>query len=203
LKSTLLDGAMQLNFAAYFYNWENQQTIFVSPITGPAFVNIPESDLQGFEAEMKWVPAEGWYISAALGLQDTEIQSTTDPRFVEVGHELPFAADTSANLLVIKDINIGNNVLSLQADWQYRSKPKAYAREINFIDELEEVNRINARISYVFGNNGQYEIAAFGENLTENETCAYKWDLTGIQGTTYCVANEAVAFYGVQGRISF
>ncbi len=191
------------------YTWENQQTIFVSPITGPAFVNIPESDLQGFEAEMKWVPAEGWYISAALGLQDTEIQSTTDPRFVQVGHELPFAADTSANVMVIKDINIGNNVLSLQADWQYRSEPKIYARDIgadpstNFIDEIEEVNRLNARVSYAFGSDRQFEIAAFGENITENETCSYKWDLTGISGTTYCVANEAVAFYGVQGRINF
>ncbi len=209
LKSTLLDGAMNLNLAAYFYTWKNQQTIFVSPITGPAFVNIPESDLMGFEAELKWAPAEGWYISAALGLQDTEIKSTTDPRFVQVGHELPFAADTSANLLVIKDIIIGDNVLSLQADWQYRSKPKIYARDIgadpttNFIDEIEKVDRINARVSYVFGGDQQYEIAAFGENLTENQTCSYKWDLTGISGTTYCVANEATAFYGVQGRIRF
>jgi len=209
LKSTLLDGAMQINLSAYMYTWENQQTIFVSPITGPAFVNIPESDLQGFEAEMKWAPAEGWLVSAALGLQDTEIQSTTDPRFVQVGHELPFAADTSANVMAIKDINIGNNVLSLQADWQFRSEPKIYARDIgadpttNFIDEIEEVNRINARVSYVFGSDQQFEIAAFGENLSENETCSYKWDLTGISGTTYCVANEAVAFYGVQGRISF
>jgi iron complex outermembrane receptor protein len=209
LKSTLLDGAMQINLAAYMYTWENQQTIFVSPITGPAFVNIPESDLQGFEAEMKWAPAEGWLISAALGLQDTEIQSTTDPRFVQVGHELPFAAETSANLMVIKDINIGNNVLSLQADWQYRDAAKIYARDIgadpstNFIDEIEEVDRINARVSYVFGSDQQFEVAAFGENLSENETCSYKWDLTGISGTTYCVANEAVAFYGVQGRIRF
>jgi iron complex outermembrane recepter protein len=209
LKSTLLDGAMHFNLAAYFYTWKNQQTIFVSPITGPAFVNIPESDLMGFEAELKWAPAEGWYISAALGLQDTEIQSTTDPRFVQVGHELPFAADTSANLMLLKDINIGNNILTLQADWQYRSAPKIYARDIgadpstNFIDEIEEVKRFNARASYVFGGDQQYEIAVFGENLTENETCSYKWDLTGLQGTTYCVANEATAFYGVQGRISF
>ena len=93
--------------------------------------------------------------------------------------------------------------MELEADWQYRSKLKIYARDINFIDEIEKVDRINARVSYVFGDDGQFSIAAFGENITENETCSYKWDLTGIQGTTYCVANEAVAFYGVQGRIRF
>ena len=40
-------------------------------------------------------------------------------------------------------------------------------------------------------------------NVTENETCSYKWDLTGISGTTYCVANEAEAFYGIEARIQF
>ena len=93
--------------------------------------------------------------------------------------------------------------MELEADWQYRSKLKIYARDINFIDEIEKVDRINARVSYVFGSDQQFEIAAFGENLSENETCSYKWDLTGISGTTYCVANEAMAFYGVQGRIRF
>lgn len=203
LKSSLLDGAMQLNLAAYSYEWENQQTIFVDPQTGPAFVNIPKSELMGFEAELKWAPVDDLYLMAALGLQDTEIQSSSDTRFVQVGHELPFAADTSGNLLVIKDIDIQGNTLSLQADWQYRSAAKAYARDIVFIDEIEELSQINARVSYVFGNDRQYEIAAFGENLTEERTCAYKWDLTGIAGTTYCVANEGVAFYGVQGHVRF
>ncbi len=203
LKSTLADGSVHLNLAAYFYTWDNQQTIFVSPATGPAFVNIPESELMGFEAELKWAPAEGWFISAGLGVMDTEIQSSTDTRFVQVGHELPFAADTSANLLVIKDIELGPNMLSLQADWQYRSDLKTYARDVVYMDELEDVNVINARISYAFGAEQQYEVAVFGENLTEDEGCHYKWDLTGISGTTYCVAREATAFYGIQGRITF
>jgi iron complex outermembrane receptor protein len=203
LKSSLADGSVQLNLAAYLYTWENQQTIFVSPQTGPAFVNIPESDLMGFEVELKWAPAEGWYISAGLGLMDTEIQSSSDTRFVQVGHALPFAAETSANLLVIKDIELGPNTLSLQADYQYRSDLKAYARDVIYMDELQDVNVINARVSYAFGADQKYEIAVFGENLTEDEGCHYKWDLTGISGTTYCVAREAAAFYGVQGRISF
>jgi iron complex outermembrane receptor protein len=203
LKTSLADGTVQLNLAAYLYNWDNQQTIFVSPQTGPAFVNIPESDLFGFEAELKWAPAQGWFISAGLGVMDTEIQSSTDTRFVQVGHELPFAADTSANFLVIKDIELGPNMLSLQADWQYRSDLKTYARDVVYMDELEDVNVINARISYAFGAEQQYEVAVFGENLTEDEGCHYKWDLTGISGTTYCVAREATAFYGIQGRITF
>jgi iron complex outermembrane receptor protein len=209
LKSELAGGSLQLNLAGYFYTWDNQQTIFVSPITGPAFVNIDESELMGLEAELKWVPAPDWYISVGLGLQDTEIKKSTDARFVEEGHELPFAAPFSANVMAVKDFAVGDGVVSVQADWQYRDAAKAYARDIgddpstNFIDEIEELSQINARVSYRFGPDWRYEITAFGENLTEDKTCAYKWDLTGISGTTYCVANEGEAFYGVQGRMSF
>ncbi len=204
VKSSLLDGRMQLNASTYFYTWKNQQTIFVSPTEGPTFVNIPESELKGLEVEMRWAPGGGWFVNAALGLQETEITKASSTGFDEVGHELPFAADTSFNLLVVKEIELGNgNILSLQADWQYRNAPKAYARDINFIDELEDTDRINFRVGYSFGDDDRYEVSAFGENITENETCAYKWDLTGISGTTYCVANEAAAFYGIQSRANF
>ncbi len=203
MKSDLLDGSLQFNLSTYFYTWNNQQTLFVDPTTGPVFVNIPESELKGFEAELRWAPADGWFFVVGLGLQDTEILESSDTRFVQVGHELPFAADTSANLLGSKEFTIGAGVLTLQADWQYRSAPKAYARDIALVDELEEVSKVNARVNYVFGPQQRYEIAVFGENLTENETCAYKWDLFAFSGTTYCVANEATAFYGVQGRWNF
>ncbi|MEM7016523.1 MAG: TonB-dependent receptor [Pseudomonadota bacterium] len=209
VKSDLMNSALQLNAAAYFYTWENQQTVFVSPVTGPAFVNIPESDLYGLELELKWAVGNGWFVSAGLGLQDSEIQSSTDERFVQVGHELPFVAKSSANIFLLKETQLGQGLLTVQGDWQYRSAAKAYARDIgadpttNFIDELERVSQFNVRISYLFGDDEEYEVAIFGENLTENETCAYKWDLTGIAGTTYCVANEAKAFYGLQGLMRF
>lgn len=203
LKMDLLDGAMQLNLGAYTYEWSNQQTIFVSPINGPTFVNIPTSDLMGMEAELKWVPAEGWFISAGLGLQDTKITKTSGTGFDQEGHELPFAAPESVNLLVTKELDVGQGVLTLQGDYQYRSSPKAYARDINYIDELEATKRLNARVSYLFGEAQAYELSLWGENLTENESCHYKWDLTGISGTTYCVAKEAEAFYGFTFRIKF
>lgn len=203
VKSTLADGRLELNAATYFYRWNDFQTIFVNPSFGPEFVNIPETQLKGVEAEIRWAPADGWLVQGGVGFMDTEITEGSGTGFDEEGHELPFAAPRSANLLVIKDTPVGNGVLSLQADVQYRSNAKAYAKPVPLVDELEGGTFVNARIGYGFGSNEQYQISLWGTNLTEEETCQYKWDLFAFSGTTYCVANEASAFYGLEGRIRF
>jgi iron complex outermembrane receptor protein len=197
-----MDGSLQLNAATYYYVWDDQQIFFVGP-NGPEFANIDESELTGFELEFQWAPAEGWYISGGIGVMDTEITKSSDPGAAQKGHELAFAADRSANLIVIKEIPLGNGVLSLQADYQYQSAPKAYYIQKRLVDELEELSIVNARVSYVFGDSEQYEVAFYGQNLSEEESCSYKWDLTVMSGTAYCVANEAAAFYGIQGRWNF
>lgn len=202
-KSDLLDGAMQLNVSAYFYIWKDQQTFYVNPASGPLFANIPESELKGLEVEWKWAPTDSLLIQAAVGLQDTEITEAGPTDLDDQGHELPFASKKSANLLVIKDFELGDGLLSLQADVSYKSAAKAYARSIGFVDELEAATIVNARLSYVFGGERQFELSLFGENLSEEETCSYKTELFAFSGTAYCVANEAVAFYGLQGKIRF
>ncbi|MGI9284798.1 MAG: TonB-dependent receptor, partial [Pseudomonadales bacterium] len=124
-KTTLLDGALQLNAAAFYYIWEDQQIFFVGP-NGPEFANIDESELTGLEVEFQWSPAEGWFLSGGIGLMDTEVTESSDEGAAEEGHELAFSADSSANLMVLKEIPLGNGRLTLQADYQYQSAPKAY-----------------------------------------------------------------------------
>lgn len=201
-KSTLMEGSMQFNVAAFYYIWNDQQLFFVGA-AGPDFANVDESTLMGLDVELKWVPAENWLLQAGLGLLDSQVQESTDSLAATEGRELPFAADTSANLLVIKDIALGDSTLSLQADAQYKSAAKTYAIERDLVDELEETTTVNVRASYLFGEAQQYEVSIFGENLTEEESCQYKWELLTISGSAYCVPNEAEAFYGIQGRVNF
>ena len=77
IKSTLLDGDMQLNAAAFYYDYQDKQepAQFISPVGGVVgFTNVPESFSQGLEVEMTWQPSEAlrWDISAAY--LDTEIE---------------------------------------------------------------------------------------------------------------------------------
>jgi iron complex outermembrane receptor protein len=202
VKSTLADGAVQFNAAVYHYVWDDQQQFFVGP-QGPDFVNIDESKLWGVEAELQWAPTSDLLIQAGLGFQDTEITESSDEAAAEVGHELPFAADTSANLLVVKDFHVGNKLVSAQFDYQYRSAPKAYAKMRSTVNELEETSQLNARVSWEFGSEGQYELALWGDNLTEDKRCSYKWELTAVGGGAYCVTTDGQAMYGLSGRVTF
>lgn len=202
VKSTLLEGRMQINAATYFYIWEDQQQFFVGP-NGPDFVNIDESELTGLEVELRWALTDTLLVQAGVGIQDTEITESSDEAAAEVGHPLPFAADTSANLMLVKDFEFGRNLVSAQVDYLYRSAPKAYATTRALVDELEETSQLNARVTWTFGNEQQYQIAFFGDNLTEDKRCSYKWELTAVGGAAYCIATEGQAFYGISGRLSF
>jgi iron complex outermembrane receptor protein len=71
------------------------------------------------------------------------------------------------------------------------------------IDEYEARTELNARAGYVFGTDGQYELALFGNNLTGEKYCVELQDLRGVSGSFYCVPNEGEVRYGLQGRVTF
>lgn len=202
VKTSLLDGSLMLNSALFYYIWKDQQQFFVGP-QGPDFVNIDESKLKGLEVEFRWNLTSTFALQGGFGLQDTEITKSSDEAAAEVGHELPFAADKSANILLTKDFEIGDTYLTAQVDYQYRSAPKAYAKDRLLVDELEATNELNARLTWNFGDDDQYEMTLYGNNLTGDKRCTYKWELTALAGAAYCVATEGETMYGITGRMAF
>lgn len=76
LKSTLLDGSMQLNAAAFYYDYQDKQeqdiaVTLVGNISG--LTNVDESEVMGAEFEMRWLPAEGWNVDLGVAWLDTEV----------------------------------------------------------------------------------------------------------------------------------
>lgn len=208
VKTTLLDGRMQLN-GAFFYNiWEDQQ-VFNVGARGPEFTNLPESEILGFEADLQWVPVDTWLVSAGFGWLDSEITDASGLDFdlgqgeFQEGHELPLAPEFSANGAIFKDIQIGPNLLTLQVDMRYQSEAKAKYKPSTPIDEYESRFEMNARANYMFGNARQYQVSFFVENLTEEQYCLEKQDLHVLVGAYYCVPNEGELQFGLQGKINF
>ena len=77
-KLTLLDRALQLNGAGFYYDYTDKQILgkVVDPIFGPnlGLVNVPESRIQGAELEAVWTPpVEGLRLSAAASYIDSKI----------------------------------------------------------------------------------------------------------------------------------
>ena len=78
VKATLIDGSLQMNAAAFYYDYKDKQlrSKLLDPIFGvlDALVNIPESDVKGFELELNMAPADGLTAYANLTYIDTEIK---------------------------------------------------------------------------------------------------------------------------------
>jgi outer membrane receptor protein involved in Fe transport len=74
-KNTLLDGTMQLNLTAFYYDYKNYQ---VSKIINRASTNENiNAEVKGIEFESIWQPIEGLRLNAAIGYLDTAIKDAT------------------------------------------------------------------------------------------------------------------------------
>jgi iron complex outermembrane receptor protein len=102
-KKTMLDGSLQLNASAFFYDYSDMQFyggLFDSPV-GVLFgiTNVGDAEVMGAEADIWWRPSERLDIRAGLGLLDTEItKSVVDG--VSTGSELPNSPDLTFNAQV-------------------------------------------------------------------------------------------------------
>ena len=207
-KSTLLNGSMQLNGAAFYNIWKDQQ-VFNVGTQGPVFSNLPESQMYGMELEMKYVPAESWLIAASVGLLHSEITDSTGLDYdsgqgeYQKGHRLALAPNMSANMAVFKDFQIGANLLTLQMDWRYQGNAKAKYKPSYPIDEYDSRFELNARGSYRFGDQQQYLISAYLNNITADKYCLEKQDLHVLVGAYYCVPNEGELQFGLSGKVNF
>ncbi len=202
-KSTWFDNTLQVDLATFFYKWNNKQTHYVDPLLGPQVSNVPESEVTGFEAEVKWAPNESLLFSAGIGILDTEITKGSGLGSDEVGHELQNAPPESYNLTAIWQKPVGNGYLRLQANYHYSSEAKTYLAPTPYVDEIGGIEKLGIRGTYEFGDNQQYSIAVFGEDLLESRYCMFSFTLEGINGGVTCNGSEGTAMYGITAGIKF
>ena len=73
-KNTLLDGTLQLNLDAWYYNYENYQVGIISNRAALTF-NVP-AHLDGFETEALWQPTDKFAVNFTLSLTDSAVGKT-------------------------------------------------------------------------------------------------------------------------------
>jgi iron complex outermembrane receptor protein len=205
VKSDLLGGSLRLNAAAFYYKWHDQQLFLVNPRTGPTFINLDISKLYGFEVEARWAPADGWLVDASIGLLDSEVEDKgNDPAgLVEQGHELPFAADHSANLAVSRELQVGYGTLRIMVDVLYRSESANSVFTSPTTDTYDEYKQLNMSAAYTFGAEHQYRIGVWGQNLTDEEYCGFELDTFAFTGVALCLPDEGEPLYGIEFGMRF
>ncbi|MEQ1781959.1 MAG: TonB-dependent receptor [Hyphomonadaceae bacterium] len=76
-KTTLLDGAMQLNGALFHSDYDDKQILgkVVDPFLGPLLrlVNVPKSQIDGAELQVVWAPIDGLTLTSGASYIRSEI----------------------------------------------------------------------------------------------------------------------------------
>ena len=201
-KSSLMDGALNFNAAGFYYDWTDLQSF--QPLNGLVrLLNVPESSNIGGEIEVQWAPAEGWYISAGIGISDAEIDNPGSIDGVFKGNALPNAPDLTFNGLARKEFQIGEGTLALQTSWQYKDDVTYDLANAASLSQEGWWN-LDARGSYAFGPNQQYEIAVWGKNLTGQEYCSGLVTLKDAAAESHlCYGNYSDPTYGVTASYRF
>ncbi len=76
-KSTLAHDTLQLNGAAFYYDYKDKQLLgaIVDPVFGPLpkLINVPRSHIDGFELSADWMPIPGLSLSPAITFVESRI----------------------------------------------------------------------------------------------------------------------------------
>ena len=197
LKTELFDRLATFNIATFFYKWKDLQTFGTIPDIGPAFINVPGSELLGAEASLQIKPGNGWQISLAGGYTDSKVTDVGNlvSDVAEVGAPLPRTPKWTFNGSLEKSMNIGEFVLTPRVSARYRSLTQG-GLTFDPANDIKATVFVDTAIDFEFGNDLQYVLTLFVDNLTGTKTCAAIGLIRGVTDTQTCLLNEGVALYG-------
>jgi iron complex outermembrane recepter protein len=117
-----------------------------------------------------------------------------------VDHDLPQAPHFSASALARYDFPLGGGTGLVQADAQYSGK-FCFTVLCAPVEEERAYTLTNARVGYA-GSSGSWEIAAFVNNLFEEEYRVYAFDSSLFAGVVAGVYGKP-RIWGVTGTYRF
>jgi len=212
IKATLLEGSMQLNAAAFYYDYQDKQelTDYISPI-GPIIgtTNVDESEVLGAELELKWLISEGFDLSLGVAFLDTEITEFMDVDvasstflnevFVDAsGAELGNAPNLQVSSTLSYQTPLTDSlVLRTAVDVSYKDD-NAGSIPANDGYEVSDYTLVNARIG-IEDASGKWSAILWGRNITDE----YYWHSAAPSNGTRVRLNGLPITYGVTLRYNW
>ena len=198
-KSTLLDGSMQLNACAFYYDYKDKQIVGFTndPVFGllTELVNVPKSEITGAEFEVDWQPVEGLYFKVGATWLDSEVKSYegldgTGTVQDFSGNSLAQTPEWQYNGIASYQWSVFDElIMQVAIDVNYKDQYQASIdeSELFFIDDY---TILDSRIG-IGASDGRWQFTVWGRNLTDeyyytsaNLSNDY-WFRTAGQGLTY------------------
>lgn len=177
-KSTLMDGRTRFNASAFYYDYKDFQT-FRFELLNQIIFNA-DAEVSGLELELQSSPADGWDIALGLILLDAEAKDIPSPAGELRNRDMVASPDFAANAMVRYEWPALGGHLAVQASANYQD-------ELFFDIQNSPVSRENGytvgnlRVSYSSAGD-RWELAAFVDNITDEEYLSYTFDFTGFFG---------------------
>lgn len=172
-KNRLLDGALTVNVAAFYYDYTDLQLNQVVGLTS-LITNAAAARVKGIEVESAWRPDAHWTVNANLSLLRAKFTDFLNVDYLAPalgaqdvsGNYLANSPKTSFNLGVAyrSDPILAGGRITVRGDFSYRSK--VYFREFNHaLDSQDSYVVLNASLIWDSPDE-TYRVRAFVTNLT-------------------------------------
>lgn len=197
MKTELLDGAMRLNIAAFYTQYDDVQNQI---LVGQSFVvrNAAGADVMGAELDMRYAITDSLQINAALTLLDTEFENGTDLGAGDIGGEdLPWAPSVAGSVGWDYERQMGGLDYYWTGNWIY--KDDHVVNSAGNPDQLQEsYNLLNTAMGIRFAS---WDASIWCRNCTDEIVSELRFN-NPLLGSPLSYINRPLQ-YGVTLRYSF
>ena len=198
MKSTI-GGTTTLNASAFYYDYKDYQA-FVQLGYNQTVINLPAT-AYGLEVEINSHPVAGLTLQLGVSALSSNVEDIVLPDSITVvEHDLPQAPDLSGNALARYEFALGGGKAFVQGDVLYTDN-FCFTVLCAPVEKEGSYAVANARIGYG-AENGQWQVAAFVDNLTEEEYRVYAFDSSLFAGVVAGVYGKPRT-YGVTATWRF
>jgi len=216
IKADLLDNTARITGTVFKYRVKDMQlTAGSGGVNQNRLINAAKAEGQGFEVDAQAIIARDWRTTLGFSYNDTQIKdpnlfaapcgaacTVLDPAgplagTVSInGNPLPRAPKLVWNWTLKYSTELAGGELTVLTDWAYKDKYNMFLYEAV---EYRAKSALEGGLRVGYGwNNGKYEVAAYGRNITNHRQVVAAIDFNNLTG----IVNEPRS-YGVQFKASF
>jgi len=195
LKTTLLGGSMELNFAAFLTEFENLQVSIFDGTLGFRVDNAAKATTQGFEIEGRWAITDNWFLNGSVGYLDFEFDEFPDGQCTNAqnqeallanpGQPVPescdftgktnqYVADWSGSFSLVYERMLSTLLLRSSLDVPFTTSYLP-SQNLDLTTEQDAYALVNLRVG-IGSEDGSWEVALLGRNLTDETIVTYSND---------------------------
>ncbi|MBE9538570.1 MAG: TonB-dependent receptor [Proteobacteria bacterium] len=179
-KLTLMEGLLQLNMAAYYYDYEDYQSFTF--VNNSSSVTNEDANYKGVEIELITSPTDNLEMMFGVSYTDAEVEDLQIASDIFIDAAPPFTPEWQVSGLIRYTWDLFGGGLAAQVSANYQSEFFHNARNFT-AHEFDSYTDVKARLSWADGDN-LWNVAAYVDNLTDEDYAIIGFDVSGFYGSS-------------------